>query len=97
MKAIDFIQCNHCKSTLEEFFKQGTNSELPPSIRELVEEYALFAEIRRLRRSKVETEVKQKHEPLRSPLDSTELNKMYRRAITETHPSWGLGETTVIC
>lgn len=50
MKAIDFIQCEDCLDTIEEVYRKAVYSE---EQREAIADFALYAEIKKLRTSKV--------------------------------------------
>lgn len=50
MKAKDMLQCGECKAALEEFIEK---SDLSEAAQEILAQFAVFMELRRLRENKV--------------------------------------------
>lgn len=52
MKPIDMIQCQECKEALKEYISKTEN--LTPQMKDYLAEFALYMELRRLRKAKRE-------------------------------------------
>ena len=66
MKAIDFLQCGECKKTLDAFLQQS-GIEQDSDIGDVLAQFALFMELKRLRGNKVASYVLQKGETIVDP------------------------------
>lgn len=80
MKAIDYLQCSDCIKTLNEFFeKSGIDSD--SEVGNSIAEYALFAEMKRLKIAGLKSVSLQMPRELKSPFntqinDGSILNRM---------------------
>jgi len=80
MKSIDYLQCSDCIKTLNEFFeKSGIDSD--SEVGNSIAEFALFAEMKRLKSANLKGATLQMPRELKSPLntkidDGSILNRM---------------------
>lgn len=55
MKPIDMIQCSECKEALKDYISK--TEDLTPQMHDYLAEFALYMELRRLRKAKVNSPV----------------------------------------